>query len=144
MSLQFKMKLNSNYFRWVTRLAGWQPAAGKTSSSLFILICVLVIIVLVLNRISARYGVTIPHTIPYPYPILTNLCQVWGHPQTAPRAHGEPGLRRGAKGDFQFSQRLSPTRKQLIGKQDMSSYLSHFDAHCFLFSLFTNWIKKLN
>ena len=61
MSLQFKMKLNSNYFRWVTRLAGWQPAAGKrsSSSSLFILICVLVIIVLVLNPICARYGVTL-------------------------------------------------------------------------------------
>ena len=47
-----------------------------------------------------------PHYVQSICSIYTHYqtAQIWGHPQTAPRAHGEPGLRRSPKGDpFIFS-----------------------------------------
>ena len=118
---KWKMKFNFHYFRLVTRLAGWQPAAGKRSYFSHHRLppftcppprsC---------HRLCLR---PLPHSVPHPRPVshpgqhalilflifilvpipiqffIFIFFQVWGHPQAAPRAHGEPGIWRGAKGE---------------------------------------------
>ena len=85
---RWKMELNFHDFRWLTRLAGWQPAVGEWFNFIISLFC---------HCPTIAFGpITFKVSAPY---TDHQTAQIWGHPQTAPRAHGEPGLRRSPKGD---------------------------------------------